>query len=598
MFLGMVRRLFRSRLVRILSLILGGLCALVLLALILFLWRLNPMVLQALNEDLPEILGADVVVEDFRLRPFRGHLMISGLTVGQPEGFDPEHPLLTWTDFSARLRVRSLLRGRVVIPEVVLQNATAHLAIDENGLLNVMALKPLAEAPEDKDPPELARSPGPRVQVHSVRLENLHLRLTDASDPKGLVALQLSDLFVGVEGIAVDWIAVEGGYVPSVSVDGVSIRDAVIALQRFSATGEPLEEPTAEEFLEKQAEEDLRTAPADAGPSLPAPPLRLQALSIENIRFSMEDEWLSSDPLHLTVQEIAFALNNLTFDPSRLLDASGQADFSASLVILQPEELPSARFAAGGRLSPVGPGIPEVNAFLRLTGFELVTVEPLLVPGAATALGGRGLDLAVDLALHEELLDARIEILGSQGVLTRLSIGGTPAEPQVDDLMGLLFGVLSRPLVMLQGVGANLLGGGQEIVSGLADASTAVVEGTTRAVGRFARGLTETGRSLVTGDVSGVGSGLQQATIGTVGEIGSTVAEGSGSVLATVSSATTAAGGGDRRENWLASLEERATLALAQANEWLEGRPFPPVRLREFGEIPGSPQEENGEEEG
>lgn len=562
----------------------AGVFFLLLLGLIILLWRLDPIVQNALNKQLPEMLGVEAEVGDFNLRVFRGHLNIEGLVIGQPEGFEDEASLLTFAHFSARVSVRSLLTGNIRVAEVTLRDASLNLQIDEDGLLNVMALKLIAEAPEP-EPPSLATQAGPKVSVDRVNLENLQLSFSDRSDPMGEIKVNLTDLSVVLEGIHLDWIEVPGGYVPSVLLDEVTLRDAIIALQRLSATGEPLPDVDPEEFL---ADLEAEEAPALTGKDpLPASPLRLGALRIENFSFSLRDERLSSDPLVLNLEKMGFSLENLIYDPSSLGEDSDPASFRGSLVFLQPDDLPVSRLGWGGRLAPVRSTIPEVNAFVRLTGFELVTVEPLLVPGASAALGGRALDMAVDLAMHEELLNARVEILGSQGVLTRLSIGGTPAEPQVDDLMGLLFGVLSRPLVMLQGVGGNLLGTGQELLGGVADASVAVVEGATRTLGRFARGITDTGRSLVSGDLAGISDGLQQATIGTVGELGSTVAEGSGSILATVSSATSAAAGSNPREAWLATLEERYTIAVEKAQEWVDNRPLPPVPLRETGQLPG-----------
>ena len=116
--------------------------ALALLALLIVLRiLLEPVALRLVNRLGPKLLNADLRLGDLELALLRGELVLRDLHVAQPSGFGGA-PMFRASSFRARVALRSLLGGPLIIRDVELSDAAVRLVYATNGTLNVEALVP------------------------------------------------------------------------------------------------------------------------------------------------------------------------------------------------------------------------------------------------------------------------------------------------------------------------------------------------------------------------------------------------------------------------------------------------------------------------
>lgn len=325
--------------------------------------------------------------------------------------------------------------------------------------------------------------------------------------------------------------------------------------------------PAAEAPAEVEAVED----PADV------PPVWVKELLVSNLNLVFEDlakDWvftLSNFELSLTDLRIAGAEG-----------FGGPAMLDGSFEIL--DERLNARFRVLGKIGMIQPDQPErvppIQLAVGLTGFNLDIVDPFMVRGARTALGGGGLDFWLFLEIGEGASPAEQELYGSYALVTDQNhtysgrLGGTiesPVLPFLDifgDVLGNQFGRLTR-------LGGNVAEGGVEAARAVADTGAAAVRGATGVITGAAGGLLRTARGVATLDLEEAAGGLRDTTVGTVTGAAGTVTETVGAAGAGVAGAGRAATGREAVQRWWDAAEERAEAFEAEAEAWFASRPFP-----------------------
>lgn len=108
-----------------------GIVALVVLGAVIYvLFNINPLVKTTINEFGPTFTGTETRVSDVNLSIFSGKGSISGLYIGNPEGFK-EKSLLTLDRLSLKLDKGSLTKPQIVIDSLVLNGP--HITYEQTG---------------------------------------------------------------------------------------------------------------------------------------------------------------------------------------------------------------------------------------------------------------------------------------------------------------------------------------------------------------------------------------------------------------------------------------------------------------------------------
>lgn len=101
--------------------VLGAVCVLFLLLVFVAItvW-LKPLIRKGVETYGPDIVDAELKVDEVTIGPYRGLADIKGLVVGNPEGFK-EPTAIDAKSVEVRLRLRSLLTDTVVIKEILIE---------------------------------------------------------------------------------------------------------------------------------------------------------------------------------------------------------------------------------------------------------------------------------------------------------------------------------------------------------------------------------------------------------------------------------------------------------------------------------------------
>lgn len=115
---------------------------------------------QGVNTVGPQVLGVPVRLEHARFYPLRGHVHLSGLFVGNPEGFRTES-LFRMQTLEVDLNVRSLLSDEIVIERILIDapQITYEVGTRRTNIGTLLA------ALEGEAKPETAPAPTPREDV-------------------------------------------------------------------------------------------------------------------------------------------------------------------------------------------------------------------------------------------------------------------------------------------------------------------------------------------------------------------------------------------------------------------------------------------------
>lgn len=170
---------------------------------------LNTIVVKTVNEVGPAALGVPVALQDARVRPFRGKTTLTGLHVGNPEGFKTAG-LLDLGSIAVQLDRASLLTDTLVIKKIAIDGLVVTY---ERGMFNsnlgalIDQLSAQTEAEEKKNEPE---KPGRKVVIEQVVITGgrMNVSLTGAAALTGggvlpipLPTITLSDIGKEQEGV-------------------------------------------------------------------------------------------------------------------------------------------------------------------------------------------------------------------------------------------------------------------------------------------------------------------------------------------------------------------------------------------------------------
>lgn len=312
-------------------------------------------------------------------------------------------------------------------------------------------------------------------------------------------------------------------------------------------------------------------------PEEPAPPkaIHIERIAIRDSSVHYTDLALGEAPLAITICPFDAVITDVYLGPARSREPSlpGGAEVIARLV--QPG-FPDALFGMIARFGYLdsGQSTPAANAALRLAGLELQPLQGLVPWSVLQAIGSDVLDLNVDVAMADDVLDGTFSIVTPAGNALSLRLEGTPGQPVLDtgDLGGML-----RDRAVEAGTSAlsNAAGAGQELGGSALSSGAAAGRGAGRLLKSLASGLAEAVVSVSKGNLSAAGNDLWDATSAAVTDTGEMVGE-SGARLAEGASRTAfAAAGGDRDRLWRADTGRRWSQGWAEACTSVPERRFP-----------------------
>lgn len=155
----------------------AGAIALALFALYLCfgLWGVPAIARALIPDKASEALGREVTLEDAAFNPLTLEMRLMGLAIAGRPG--ESEPLLRIERCSANVQIASLLPNRIELKSVVVDGATANVAIEEDGSLSVRdILDRLAAAPKpgESEPAEM-----PKARVRSLDISNVAIAVAD-----------------------------------------------------------------------------------------------------------------------------------------------------------------------------------------------------------------------------------------------------------------------------------------------------------------------------------------------------------------------------------------------------------------------------------
>ena len=307
------------------------------------------------------------------------------------------------------------------------------------------------------------------------------------------------------------------------------------------------------------------------------PPVWVKKMVLSQIEILFQDqarEW------NLAVEDAYFELNDLRV--ANATGAEGPAEFQGSLQLRGPNV--NAQLKLMGKVGMILPDQPDrappMQLALGLIGFDLDIVDPFLVRGARTALGGNGFDFILFMEIGEGEGPAEQTLYGSYAIGTNENhayageLGGTLEKPVLPflnilgDIVGTQFGRITR-------LGGNVAEGGIEALRGAMETGGTAVRGAADTVRGAAGGVFRTARGVVTLDREEVTGGVRDATVGTVTNVTGTVTGTVGAAAGTLGRTAGATLGHHASERWWDGVDERMALFEENAQAWFENRPFP-----------------------
>jgi len=316
-------------------------------------------------------------------------------------------------------------------------------------------------------------------------------------------------------------------------------------------------------------EEQTPTEPSESSPVL------IERIHLENVHVMWSGNPRDvTKPLNITISNLTIEVTNLLIDPNA--PADHKTDISVQFEIPQGTG-PAAHFALDAVLSALTGVVPSLNATTRFTGFELDTVEGILIPGARTAVGGNAFDLSMDLQVSPEVLDGEIVLESDKGNRQPFKIGGTLEKPDLP-IKDLFANVLKRPVTKaFKAVGDSgkaALG----VAGGAGKATLEVAKGAGGAVANVGKNAGRLLGGLIKGDIKEAGKALKDGTIGTVeGATEAVVKSGEAAVKGVASGAGDLTGNAEEKE-WLATVDERFKRQHVEAKTLLQEMSWPPTR--------------------
>ena len=334
--------------------------------------------------------------------------------------------------------------------------------------------------------------------------------------------------------------------------------------------------------VDRPATTTQSTETGDAQPPAPGSPDHGKPLpAIQVDRFLVDEGSLNYRDLALAKEPLVFPLNDirLQIDRLRLLTDDGTSDpasLSLSAILKQPAKLPPAQLGVVARMSPLGDGVPAVNAQARMVGLKLDTLGSLLPPATRTALGASGLDSGIALALNDDRISLSAQALTDRNIrYDTIQVKGPLNAPQIQiaPVMSGVFRVTGGVL----NIGKSSLATGVSLFEGSVETAKAAGSGALKVTKQFVKGLFDTGAGVATLDKQKIGEGLAGSTSGTIDMSMDSVKEAGSAAGGGLGQSVSDLTGSAALQAWEKSIPDRYQAYMEQARAALEKMPYPPV---------------------
>jgi len=541
-----------------------------------------------------------------------GFVEMAGVGLGQPPGCG-DGPMILLPRLKLELG-RVDFDREVAIRKLILSGLTAAVCLDREGRLNLAEAfagpgypaPPIPAAPNSDSPGFLLPARVDELEVVGERFSFRNfLGRPDAGEARR--RLDLGRIEISGRGLALDLsrrFPVSGSALRvafkklAVSQPPAFGGDPLLSLSRFEALASPLSfsqgvditslalnEPEFNLVIDREGRSNLGAVFAtETDPSAPpgenraSPPfrLRIRRARVDGGRFRFLD-WSGEEEgadLDLRVNRIRCAAGGIRVRTGLESEIDPPASFELTGEVLQ-EEVDPALLGVMARIGPLGTGIPVLTAVGRVVSLELVTLGDRVPDGTSKAVGGKVVDLGLDLGLTPDDVDCLLTVEAPGSIPLNLRIGGTPSALQVDT-SSVLYGILVRSGGFL---GQSLAGAGRlgyEIGATAVETAGEVGKGAFNIVYSLGEGLGTTLVGAATGDLSQVGRGLAQTTVGTAGEALGTVTSAGGKLIDGATNAAGAVDGTDAGNRFRSQRDARWRAVWRRARQVLEELGYPP----------------------
>lgn len=326
------------------------------------------------------------------------------------------------------------------------------------------------------------------------------------------------------------------------------------------------------------AEQPATKPQAESSSSTPQKPLPI--INIEHIL--MDNSSLTYSDAAIASKLLTFPLRNIEFDTRqlRLFDNNPEAapaSIGLAFELEQPNALPNAHLGAIAVMGPINTGIPAINSQVRIGGFKLDTIDPLIPPSSRTALGADGFDAAIAIALNHQAINLTASVLSDQNIAyNAIAVKGPISAPTIE-IGAILAGVYSRFSDGLINLGKGGLNAGLDIASSGVGIAEAVGSGTISIGKNLGVSLFEAGTGLVTLDQQQLSHGLVGTSKGTL-DIGyNSVAKSGNAATGGLKGSYQNLDGSNALQAWNDGIEARYENSMLQAESALLQMAYPPA---------------------
>ena len=585
-------------------------------------WTANVTLNMTVNNlQLNDLMNKDIFVDNL-------NLAVSKLNIDQVPGFS-KTPLLTLDKISLTANKLNLNSPHITLNSLLLNGLGISIEQDSDRVLNIQQLisswQPKTSSPAatvNTSPVETktVSTVPPSISISNIKLDSvsaqllsnvtpqqwrsgfdqLDIHLTDLGITQNNVTLGNSELTLkGVEidqapgfghekllsleqlSISTDQLstAAEELLINKIALHALSssIQTNAQGLSNIQALSHTL---IGKSGLEKTTHTDASATDRPTEKSSPTPQKPLPVVNIGHLL--MNNSSLTYSDAAIASKLMTFPLNNVELEVKqlRLFDANPKAapaSLSLALELIQPDSLPKAYIGAIAVIGPVNKGIPAINSQIRVGGFKLDTIDPLIPPSSRTALGADGFDAAVAIALDHQAINLNASVLSDQNIAyNAIAVKGPIAAPTIE-MGAILAGVYSRFSDGLLNVGKGGFNAGLDIASSGVDIAEAVGSGTLSIGKNLGVSLFEAGTGLVTLDQQQLSQGLVDTSKGTL-DIGySAVTESSSAAKGGIQGSYHNLDGSSSLKAWNEGIKSRYEYAMQKAEGALLQMRYPPT---------------------
>ncbi len=594
------------------------------ITLFILIFNINSIALSRINASLGKTLSTGGHLNTFDLQLSEGQLALSDLTLKSPEGFGAIPPL-TMKSLKVSVEIRSLLNQPIIINEITLDELAITMVRNKQGKLNVLQLLPKNNnAPttspdseknearsEEADEPLLI----PAIRVKNLRINNLTLQVIDQLIGEKWTAnvtlnlavenVQLNDVMSG--DILVDKLNLATGNLsvdqlpgfskapllnldeitltanslnfnsPNIALESIVLKELAVSVEQNSDRESNIEQLVSswQAKSDYSAAKEATIESTTTTPQKPLPIINIEHFLLNNSSLTYSDAALASTLM-------TFPLDNIELEAKRLrlFDDNPKAvpaSLSLTLELKQPESLPTAYIGAIAVMGPINTGIPAMNSQVRIGGFKLDTIDPLIPPSSRTAIGANGFDAAVAIALNHQAINLKASVLSDQNIAyNAIAIKGPISAPTIE-MGAILAGVYSRFSDGLLNFGKGGLNAGLDIASSSVDIAGAVGSGTISIGKNLGESLFEAGTGLLTLDQKQLRHGLVGTSKGTL-DIGyDSVAESGSAAQGGIKGSYNSLDGSNSLKAWNDGIKARYEHSMQKAEGALLQMTYPPT---------------------